>query len=96
MHIVFMDFIYGLPIKMKNTVTYTSSLPKELLEQLNEMAKELNLPKNKIIERSLRLYLKKLKKAEYIRSFQRASQDEEMMTLAEEGMEDYLNMVDEL
>lgn len=81
---------------MKNTVTYTSSLPKELLEQLNEMAKELNLPKNKIIERSLRLYLKKLKKAEYIRSFQRASQDEEMMTLAEEGMEDYLNMVDEL
>lgn len=81
---------------MKNTVTYTSSLPKELLEQLNEMAKELNLPKNKIIERSLRLYLKKLKKAEYIRSFQRASQDEEIMTLAEEGMEDYLNMVDEL
>lgn len=63
---------------------------------MNEMAKELNLPKNKIIERSLRLYLKKLKKAEYIRSFQRASQDEEIMTLAEEGMEDYLNMVDEL
>lgn len=81
---------------MKNTITYTSSLPKDLLDQLNEMAKELNLPKNKIIERSLRLYLKKLKKAEYIRSFQRASQDEEIMTLAEEGMEDYLNMVDEL
>jgi hypothetical protein len=83
-------------IKMKNTITYTSTLPKDLLEQLNGMAKALNLPKNKIIERSLRLYLKKLKKAEYIRSFQRASQDEEMITLAEEGMEDYLNRVDEL
>lgn len=81
---------------MKNTITYTSSLPKDLLEQLNEMAKELNVPKNKIIERSLRLYLRKLKKAEYIRSFQRAAEDDEVISMAEEGMEEYLNMVDEL
>lgn len=81
---------------MKNTVTYTSSLPRELLEELNKLAQELQTPKNKIIERSLRLYLKKLKKAAYIRSFQRASQDKEMIALTEEGIEDYLNMVDNL
>ncbi len=76
--------------------TYTSTLPNDMLDQLNEYAQKLNMPKNQLIERALRNYFDKLKKAEYIRSFQRAAQDEEVMALAEEGLDDYLKMVEEL
>lgn len=76
--------------------TYTSTLPSDMLEQLNEYALKLNMPKNQLIERALRNYFDKLKKAEYIRSFQRAAQDEEVIALAEEDLEDYLKMVEEL
>lgn len=76
--------------------TYTSTLPNDMLDQLNEYAQKLNMPKNQLIERALRNYFDKLKKAEYIRSFQRAAQDKEVMALAEEGLDDYLKMVEEL
>ena len=68
---------------MKKNSAFTSTLPTDLLEQLTEYSKKLNLPKNKIIEWSLRQYLENLKRAEYIRSFQRASQDAEQKELAE-------------
>lgn len=76
--------------------TYTSSLPDELLKDLAEEAKELNLPKNKIIEKALRIYLRELKKAKYAKSYQRASQDEELLLIAEEGMADYFRMLQNL
>ena len=47
--------------------TFTSNLPDDLLNLLSEKAKALSLPKNKIIERALRLYLDHLDKAEYIK-----------------------------
>lgn len=81
---------------MKNTAAYTSTLPIEVLEQLHEFAQKLNMPKNQLIERALQGYFENLKRAEYVRSFQRAAQDEEMLTLAEEGLEDYLEMIDKL
>ncbi|MCB0634694.1 MAG: hypothetical protein R2824_09105 [Saprospiraceae bacterium] len=80
---------------MKKNSAFTSTLPTDLLEQLTEYSKKLNLPKNKIIEWSLRQYLENLKRAEYIRSFQRASQDAEQKELAEMGLEDYLKMIDD-
>jgi predicted DNA-binding protein len=80
---------------MKKTAAFTSTLPTELLEQLAEFSKKLNLPKNKIIEKSLRQYLENLKRAEYIRSFQRAAQDSDQQELAEMGLEDYLKIIDE-
>lgn len=79
---------------MKNTVPYTSTLSIELLEQLNNFAKKLQMPKSQLIERALQHYFEQLKKAEYIRSFQRVAQDEEMQTLAEEGLADYVEMLD--
>lgn len=81
---------------MKNTTAYTSTLPMELLEQLNEFAKKLHMPKNQLIEQALQRYFEQLKRAEYIRSFQRAAQDEEMLALADEGLEEYLEMLEKL
>lgn len=73
--------------------TFTSSLPDKLLKELATAAAELKLPKNKLIEKALHLYLTELKKARYAKSFKRASKDKEVMAMAEEGMEDYFRML---
>lgn len=76
--------------------TYSSTLPNELIEQLNEYARKLNIPKNQLIERSIRHYIQKIKQAEYIQSFQRVAQDEEQTELAEAGLEEFLEQVEQL
>ncbi len=78
---------------MKNTATYTSTLSTDMMLTLSDYSKKLKMPKNKIIEMALVNYLAELKKQEYIRSFQRANQDKEMLEMAEEGMEDYLEIL---
>jgi predicted transcriptional regulator len=75
--------------------TFTSSLPDELLKRLSETAKELDLPKNKLIEKALEVFLDEIKRAKYARSYKRAAQDEEIMQIAEEGMADYFRMLQE-
>ena len=74
--------------------TFTSSLPDEILKQLSEKAKALSLPKNKIIERALSIYLDQLNRAEYINSYKRAAKDDNILAIAEEGMEDYLQQLE--
>lgn len=75
--------------------TFTSTLPDDLLQLLNEKAQKLSLPKNRLIEKALRLYLEHLEKAEYIKSYQRASEDEDLLLIAEEGMGEYLKQIAE-
>lgn len=75
--------------------TFTSSLPDDLLRQLSEKANALSLPKNKLIEIAVRLYLEHLEKAEYIRSYKQASDDADLLLIAEEGMQDYLKQLEE-
>jgi predicted transcriptional regulator len=75
--------------------TFTSSLPEELLKRLNEKAEKLAVPKNKIIEKALNIYLDQLNRAEYIKSYKKAGSDAEIMEIAEEGMADYLKQLDE-
>lgn len=75
--------------------TFTSTLPDDLLQLLAEKANQLALPKNRLIENALRLYLNHLEKAEYIKSYKRASADEDLLLLAEEGMEEYLKQLEE-
>ena len=76
-------------------VNYTSSLPSDLLELIDQYAVRFKVPKNRIIENSLKAYFENLKKAEYIRSFKQAAGDSEMIEMAEEGLEDYLKILDE-
>jgi len=73
--------------------TFTSSLPDDLLKQLSEVAKEYQLPKNKIIEKALSIYLDQLKRAEYVKSYNKAGKDKEIMQIAQEGMEIYLKKI---
>ena len=64
-----------------------------LLKHLTEKAKALSLPKNKLIEIALRVYLEHLEKAEYIKSYKQASEDKDILLIAEEGMTDYFSQL---
>ena len=74
--------------------TFTSTLPDNLLQQLTEKANALSLPKNKLIEAALRLYLQHLEKAEYIKSYIQAAEDKNVLLIAEEGMADYFSQLE--
>ena len=75
--------------------TFTSTLPDDLLEMLNLKAKELHLPKNKLIEKALRIYLDQLNKSAYIKSYKRLSEDADILQIAEEGMAEYMSDTEE-
>ncbi|MGN6648224.1 MAG: CopG family transcriptional regulator [Cytophaga sp.] len=75
--------------------TFTSTLPDDLMLLLNEKASELSIPKNKLIEKALRIYLDQLNKASYIKSFKKMSEDKDVLSIAEEGMSDYLTQIEE-
>lgn len=75
--------------------TFTSTLPDELLKKLNEMAKKLAIPKNRIIEKALKIYLDQLTRAEYVKSYKQAGKDVDITEMAEEGMEEYLKQLEQ-
>lgn len=73
--------------------TYTSTLPDSLFQQLSEKAKELSIPKNKLIVKALSIYLDQVKKAEYLKSYKEMANDQDVLLLAEEGMSDYFTQL---
>ncbi|WP_425636180.1 ribbon-helix-helix domain-containing protein [Algoriphagus yeomjeoni] len=75
--------------------TFTSTLPDDLLQRLADYAKKLSLPKNKLMENALNLYLDHLKRAEYIKSYRQAAQDDDILMVAEEGMDYYLKQIED-
>lgn len=76
-------------------ITYTSTLPAELLEKLKKIATEMNLPKNKIIEQALDLYLTEIDKAAFATSFKNAQKDQDLLKIAEEGIQDYYKQLED-
>lgn len=75
--------------------TFTSTLPDDLLQRLADYAKKLSLPKNKLMENALNLYLDHLKRSEYVKSYRQAADDEDILMVAEEGMTDYLKQIED-
>jgi len=73
--------------------TFTSSLPNELLKLLEQKAQKIGMPKNKLIEKALRIYLDQLNKAEYIKSYKQLADDTDILQMAEEGMEEYMSQL---
>ena len=76
-------------------VTFTSTLPVDIWQSLEAYAERFKVPRNRIMEQALLAYFEKLKQAEYTRSFKKAAGDSEMNLLAEEGLEDYLKILEE-
>ncbi len=75
--------------------TFTSTLPDSLWIQLNLYSKKLKLPKNKLIQKALSLYLDQLERAEYIRSYRQNKDDKDILKIAEEGMMDYFKQLND-
>ncbi len=75
--------------------TFTSTLPDSLWIQLNLYSKKLKLPKNKLIQKALSLYLDQLERAEYIRSYRQNKDDKDILQIAEEGMTDYFKQLND-
>lgn len=76
-------------------ITFTSTLPDDLMNMLSEKAKELSIPKNKLIEKALRIYLDQINRAAYVKSYKKLAADIDILSIAEEGMEDYIKNLEE-
>ena len=73
----------------RKTVTYTSTLPNAVMEEIVEYAKKKKISKNKVIEMALKKLLEEEIKNELRESFKKIADDPEMVEMAEWGMEDY-------
>lgn len=62
--------------------TFTSSLPDDLLQRLSDTASKLKLPKNKLIEKALDIYLDQVNRTEYVASYKLAGQDNDILMIA--------------
>ena len=82
-------------MNMLSNRTFTSSLPVEVINRLDSLAKKFDMPKNKLIEKALNFYFDQLRRAEYIKSYRAMSGDPEMIHMAEEGLEEYQRILDE-
>jgi hypothetical protein len=76
-------------------VTYTSSLPFVVMEELIEYSTKNNKKKNEIIAEALSVFLKEKRKMEYAESFKKMKNDPEQKLLAEAGLGDFLKMIEE-
>lgn len=76
-------------------VTYTSSLPYVMMEELTEYAVKNNKKKNEIIAEALSVFLKVKRKNEYAESFKKMRSDPDQKVFAEAGMDDFLKMIEE-
>ena len=78
---------------MKKTLTYTSTIPIELMKLLNHYSKVMKIPKSKIIEKSVERYLHNLKRNEYAESFKRAKNDSDIKELTDMGFDDFTDII---
>ena len=81
---------------MVKQYVYTSSLPLELKEDLEQYVIINKMSKNKVIEKALRKFLMEERKKAYVETFKKANKDNEMTDMADWGLEDYLKQLNEL
>jgi ribosomal protein L10 len=80
----------------RKTVTYTSTLPNMVMEEVVEYAKKKKISKNKVIEIALKKLLDEEIRDDLKRTFILAANDKEMIEMAEWGLGDYLEQLKEL
>lgn len=71
----------------------TSSLPQDLIQQLQVFSITTKVPKNQVIEKALRIYLEEQKRQAFVTSFQRAAKDQEMHELSEAGLAEFSTQI---
>ncbi len=71
-------------------VTYTSTLPNTVMEEVVEYANRHNKKKNEVITEAITTFLKEKRKQEYAETFKKMENDPEQKFLAEAGLGDFL------
>jgi metal-responsive CopG/Arc/MetJ family transcriptional regulator len=71
-------------------VTYTSTLPKTVMEEVVKYAHRHNKKKNEVITEAITTFLKEKRKQEYAETFKKMENDPEQKFLAEAGLGDFL------
>jgi metal-responsive CopG/Arc/MetJ family transcriptional regulator len=74
----------------------TTTLSKSLLKEVDIYIKETGKKKNQVIEESLTQFLLNEKKAKFAASFKRATSDNAVINMAEEGLTDYKKQLKKL
>lgn len=80
----------------RKKITYTSTLPDKVMEEIVEYAKKKKISKNRVIEIAVKKLLEEEIKNELQRTFTLAASDKELLKLAESGLGDYLEQLKEL
>ena len=80
----------------KKNITYTSTLPSLVMEEVVEYARKKKVSKNKVIEIALKKLFEDELKRDLQETFKVASQDKELLEMAEEGLGEYLEQLKEL
>lgn len=81
---------------MTSTQLITTGLSKDLVEWLSKYSKAKKQTKRSILEEALRRYRFETRRREFQKGFAKAAKDKEILELAEEGLEDYLNQLNSL
>ncbi len=80
----------------KKYVTYTSTLPNIVMEDVAEYAKKKNVSKNKVIEIALKKLFEEEMKRDLENTFKMAAEDQELTDMAEWGLADYSQQLKKL
>ena len=81
---------------MKSTIVFTSTLSSNLMAWITNYANKEKTTKRAIIEQALKVYQEKIRKDELKETFKRAAKSPEIVKMAEEGMDDYEEQLDNL
>jgi hypothetical protein len=73
----------------KKYVTYTSTLPNIVMEDVVEYAKKKKVSKNKVIEIALKMLFEEEMRKDLEITFGLASEDKELTGMAEWGLDEY-------
>ncbi len=77
-------------------ITYTSTLPNMVMEDVVDYAKKKKISKNKVIEIAVRKLLDEEIKEDLKRTFILAANDKELLAMAEDSLDDYLVQLKEM
>ncbi|MCX6305115.1 MAG: hypothetical protein NT040_09110 [Bacteroidetes bacterium] len=78
---------------MKKKVTYTSTLPEDVLNSVSDYSEKNSISKNEVVETALRQFFFNARKEDFRQGFKRAALDAEMSAMAEGGMNDYQDIM---
>ena len=78
---------------MKTTTTFTSTMSPELMQWVDNLAKNKKRTRRAVLEEAIRRYKRDLAREYLEEGFKRVANDPDIREMAEWGMEDYVRML---